>query len=187
MLKVLKRCFEINLDEYENIGFSLEINKVVLGVCIALVAGVVFLHVFRGNVRLTIVQLMRHGAKCEDDARTLKELGLGDSRVIKRLLSKDNVLTKTVARVGEVKYDYETYVKMDKKARAEAERIDFSVAKFYVKEDEATRAAFISERYVTSPIRCAVSCLFVVIMTVIVIACMPGILSVVDALIGKMK
>ena len=30
ILEILKICFEFNLDKYENIGFSWEINKVVL-------------------------------------------------------------------------------------------------------------------------------------------------------------
>ena len=34
---------------------------------------------------------------------------------------KDNVLTKTVALVGAVKYDYETYAKVDKR-RTEVEK-----------------------------------------------------------------
>ena len=31
MSEILKKAFEINLNDYENINFNLEINKVVLG------------------------------------------------------------------------------------------------------------------------------------------------------------
>ena len=64
---------------------------------------------------------MCHGAKSEENAETLSKLRLVDTRVIKWVLSKDNVLTKTVALVGAVKYDYETYAKVDKK-RTEVEK-----------------------------------------------------------------
>ena len=64
---------------------------------------------------------MCHGAKSEENAEIIFKLGLGDSRVIKWGLSKDNVLTKTVALGDVVKYDYETYAKMDKR-RTEVEK-----------------------------------------------------------------
>ena len=119
--------------------------------------GVVFLNVFKG-LRLVIVQLVCHGAKSEENAETLSKLGLGDLRVIKWVLSKDNVLTKTVALVSAVKYDYETYAKMDKR-HTEVEK-KFTVVELYVKKDVATRAAFITERYVVSVVRTAMACAF---------------------------
>lgn len=187
MLEVLKKCFAVNLNEYENINFDLEINVVVLGAFVAVILGVIFLSVYRGSIRVMVVQLTRHGAKDEESAKTLKELGLYDSRITKRLLSGHNVLTSVVGRVGAVKYDYETYMKMSEQERAESEKIEFDFARFYIKEEEANRAGFIVERYNTSLTRTLVSCLFVAILCCCIIACMPGILNVVNELIGKMK
>lgn len=187
MLEGLKKCFDINLNDYENINFSLEINKAVLGAFVAIIVGVIFLNAYRGSMRFMIMQLTRHSATSEENAKTLKELGLSDSRMLKRILSSDNLLTKTVERVGAVKYDYETYKKMSDKERKNAEKIDFDVAKFYIKEDETSRAAFILERYVTSITRTLVSCLFVAIICGCIIACMPGILNVVNELLGNIK
>ena len=41
-----------------------------------------FLNVFK-ELRLVIVQFVCHGAKSEENAKTLSKLGIGDLRVIK--------------------------------------------------------------------------------------------------------
>ena len=184
MLGNIKRTFAINLNDYENIGFSLEINKVIFGACIALIIGVVLLSIQRGSTRLMIMQLTRHGATSEDKAKTLSELGLSDNKILKILLRGHNVLVNTVARVGAVKYDYEAYVAMDKEARKQAEVIDFESAKFYIKEEESDRAAFIVERYTVSLTRTVLSCVLVAIISGCVIACMPSVLSLINGFIG---
>ena len=187
MLDILKKHFSVNLNDYSNINVDLEINKVVLGAFIALIAGVIVLNVYRGNIRLVIMQLMRHNAKDEESAKTLCELGLDKSHAVKKALSKRNVLTRTVTMVGAVEYDYETYKGMSKEARAESEKIDFDSARFYLDPEETYRAEFIIERYNTSIIRTAVICLFFAILCVCTIACMPGILNVVNSLLEKIK
>ena len=187
MLEVLKRCFSVNLNDYEHINFSLEINKVVLGTFVAVMLGVLFLNTFRGSIRMMVMQLTRHGATSEEKAKTLGELGLGNSRIIKKILSSHNVLTRTVARVGAEEYDYDTYVRMSAEERKAAETVDFDEARFYIREDSADRASFIIERYTVSIPRTLVTCAFLVILCGCAIAWMPGILNVVNDLIGKMK
>ena len=187
MIENLKKCFAINLSDYDNINFSLEINKVVLGTCIALIVGIIVLNLTRSNMRLMITQLTRHKATGEESAKTLRELGLADSRIVKRLLSGNNTLSKTVARVGEVKYDYETYKAMDKKARAEAEKIDFESARFYIKESEVTRASFISERYTSTVTGTVLASALVAILGICVIISMPGILDAINELLESVN
>ena len=187
MIGILKRCFEINLEDYENINFGLEINKVVLGTFVAIIVGILVLNAYRGSIRFMVMQLKRHNATDEESAKTLKELGLDSSRILKKLLASQNMLTKTVLRVGAIEYDYETYVKMDKAARREAGRVDFDSARFYINPEEANRAAFIIERYAVSIPRTLATCLFFVILCGCIIACMPGILDVVNGLIGKIN
>jgi hypothetical protein len=187
MLEVLKRCFAVNLNDYENININLQINVVILGTFIAAIFGVVFLHIYRGNIRVTVVQLTRHAATSKESAKTLKELGLNDSRVIKRLLSSHNVLTQVVERAGAVKYDYDSYVKMSKEERTRADEIDFDKARFYIKEEETNRAGFIVERYVTSLPRTLAACTFVAILSGCIIVCMPGILEGINNLLGSIN
>ena len=183
MLEVLKKIFAINLNDYENINVSLEINKVILGSFIAMVLGVVMLDIYRGSTRTVIMQLMRHGAKTKEDAKTLSEIKLGESRIAKKLLSGNNILTRVVSRVGEIEYGYDEYNSLSKEEKKKLEKIDFTTARFYIREESADRAMFITERYVTSVPRTIVSCVFVAIICVCVIACMPEILRLINDLL----
>lgn len=183
MLDVLKRCFSINLNEYENININLEINKVILLAFCALAIGVVFLNVYRGNIRLCVSQLLRHGATDKDSAKTLTELGLADSKTVKFLLSRDTLLTKTVAALGEKKYTYEEYKALNKSERKT--KIDFTSEAFYIREGKTDRARDILEKYVTSSARTVTSCVLIAIVCICVIACMPGILNVINNLLGR--
>jgi len=186
MFEVLKKCFSINLNDYENISFSLEINKVVLGASVAFIIGIILLDTYRGNIRYMIMQLHRHDAYSEDNAKTLSELGLDKARVIKYLLTRDNMLTKMVARVGEKKYSYEEYISLGKKERAKG-KIDFGSAEFYIRENQTDRCAHVIEKYNISPTRTVLACAFVGIVCVCIVACMPGILNIVDNLLEGLK
>jgi hypothetical protein len=183
MFEVLKKIFAINLNDYENINVSLEINKAILGAFIALVVGVIMLDIYRGCTRTVIMQLVRHGAKTKEDAKTLSELKLENSRVTKKLLSGHNMLTRIVARVDEKEYGYDEYKALSKEEKKELEKIDFANARFYIREKSADRAAFITERYVTSVPRTVASCVFVAIICICVIACMPEILRLINNLL----
>jgi hypothetical protein len=103
------------------------------------------------------------------------------------MLSKRNALTAVVARVGAVKYDYETYVKMTKEEREAAEKINFDEARFYIYPEKTHRAAFIVDRYNTSFARTFAECVFLAIVCGCIIACMPGILNVLNNLLGSAK
>lgn len=186
MFDILKKYFTINLNDYESINFDLEINKVVLVAFAAMIVGVVLLNLYRGSMRLLVMQLTRHGAVSEESAKTLKEIGLADHKTVRRLLTGSNMLTKTVAQADKVECDYETYMKMSKAEREALERVDFATARFYIKDDETHRASFIIERYNTSVMRTAMSCVFVAIICGCVIICMPGILSVIDAIVSRL-
>ena len=102
-------------------------------------------------------------------------------------MSRDDLLTKVVARVGEVKYSYEEYKELSKERKKEIEKIDFSTAKFYIREDMSYRSTAIIEKYGTSVGRTVASCVFIFIIAMCVIACMPGILYAVDNLLGNFK
>lgn len=187
MFEVIKRCFNINLNDYENINFDLEINKVIAGASIVLMIAIVLFHIRRGNIRNAVMQLIRHGAFSEENAKTVKELGVEGSSIIKALLSGDNQLTKVVARVGEKQYSYEEYVKLDKKEKEAIDLVDFEVERFYVREGMKDRAWQIVDRYVTSVPRTVAVCIFVSIITFCIIACMPGVLQMIDNLLESAK
>ena len=180
MLGVIEKHFSINLNDYDAIGFNLEINKVVLGTFVALILGVIFLNAYRGNIRIMVMQLTRHNAKSEDSAKTLKELGLHNSKYLKRLLSSDNEMTRIVGRVGEVKYTYEEYKALSKKEKRSRVSIDFDEAKFYLREVETDRIAKVIDKYNVSLMRTVATCVFFAIFCGCIIACMPELLNIIN-------
>ena len=183
MFKILKECFSINLNDYDNIGVNLEINKVVFGTFIALIVGVIFLNVYRGNIKLVVTQLTRHNAKCEDGAKTLSDIGLNNNKIIKWLLSKENFLTKIVGRKGEKKFEYEEYKALSNKERIEAEKFDIDEAEFYIREEQSDLAAGVMEKYGTSVQNTVMTCLLIAIVSICIIVCMPEILEIVNNLL----
>lgn len=187
MLEVLKKCFSVNLNDYENIGFSLEINKVLVGAFGALIVGVILLNLYRASIRLTVMQLTRHGATDEESAKTLRELGLDSRKSVKRLLGADNMLTKIVGAVGKKEYTYEEYRALSKEEREKTDKMDFDTERFYIRKEQSNRATFVMERYITSPARTALVCVFIGLVLFCLIACMPGILNVIDSVIGSIR
>ena len=180
-------CFHINLKDYENIGFDLEICKVILVGFIALSVGIVILNVYRKNIRFMVMQLIRHGAVDSDTSKTLEDIGLHNNRILKWLLTRDGMLKKVVGRVGEPTYTYEEYIALDNKTKKENEKVDFSSASFYIREDKRERADEICERYDAGIVKIILSCVFIAITYVCLLALMPQILSWVNSLIGKLK
>ena len=185
MIEVFKRCFSVNLNEYENINIDLEINKVITLTFAVFGVLVVFLNLYRGNMRLVTSQLLRHGAKNEETAKTLGEIGLGNLKMARFLLAGDTLLTKIVGRVGEKRCTYEEYKKLSKEERND--KIDFESAKFYVREGQTDRAKNISEKYSSSVVRTIVTCVLIGIVCICIIACMPGILNIINNLLETVK
>lgn len=187
MFSFLKECFSINLNDYENIKFNLEINKVIFGSAVALIVGIVLLGIYRSNIRMVVLQLLRHGANSEESSKSLADIGLEKSFVIKYLLLGKGILTKTVARVGERVYSYDEYITLSKEEKAKNEKVDFDTAKFYIREDGTDMASAIIEKYATSVPRIVFASVFVALICMCVISCMPAILNIVNKLFGSVK
>lgn len=185
MSEILKKAFEINLNDYENINFNLEINKVVLGASIALIIGIILFNTYRAKIRLLVMQLIRHEAYSEESGKTLMELRIDKTFVLKYLLNGNNILTKIVARVGEKHFTYEEYVALSKEERAKAELIDFETAAFYIRDDKKEFALSVVDKYNTSLTKTILAIVFVISMCVCVVFCMPGILNVISNLLKQ--
>ena len=185
MLKIFKDCFSVNLNEYDNFNVSLEINKVILIAFAALIIGIILFNFYRRNIKLAVSQLIRHGAKSEDKAKTLGEIGLGNVTPIKRMLLGENLLTRIVARVGERRYEYDEYKALTKEEKEKISTVDFATAKFYIREDKLALADNVAARYNSSVLNTVISCVFAAIVCVCLIACMPGILNLINNVIGS--
>ena len=181
----LRRCLNTNLNDYENIGIKLEINKVMIFAFVIFGVMMVVLSVYRKNMRDLVMQLMRHEAYDEESARTLEELKLNGNFVITYILTHSDMLKKIVERVGKKQYTYEEYKALSKKEREESESIDFTTAKFYITESQLDRARHIKEKYVVDRTRLIVACVFLFVVYIALAAAMPEILNVINNLLAK--
>lgn len=185
MFKIFKEWFSVNLNDYDNIGVNLEINKVIFGAVIALIIGVIFLDLYRANIKLMVTQLTRHNAKNEDDAKTLSSIGLNNNKIIRWLLTKENFLTKIVGRKGEKKFEYEEYKTLSNKERIEAGKFDIETAEFYIREDKSDLAAGVMEKYGASVQSTVMTCVLIAIVSICIIACMPEMLEMINNLLRR--
>lgn len=207
-----KNYLSINLNEYENIGMNLPIVKLLLVVAVAFIVAIIIINYSKSNLYLMVKQLMRHGALGEDSAKTLGELKLSDKRGIKRALAFSSQMRSIVATVGEEKMSYEEYLEK-KKALREAKRaenkggffkrlwaaavgffytrdeilfaeIDFSAARFYIKEEGKNRASKIYNSNDITPIRTAFTCVLVALFFIGLMFAMPEVLNWINSLLA---
>lgn len=187
MLEFFKKIFSVNLNEYSYININLEINKVVLAATAAFIIGIVIMSNYRRNVRTVALQLTRHGAESEETSKTLAELGLGSNKAIIKLLSPGAMLTKFVARVGEVTNNYEDYVTMSKEEKKNLEKIDYNEARFYIREEHRAKIEDFVGKYDVSIQSIVVSCVLVGVIGISVILAMPEILNTINSIIKSVK
>ncbi len=186
-MNYLKQAFFVNFSDYENLGFNLPINIILLiffaGMCIGLAA----LDFNRKYMRLAVRQLLRHEAVGEGKAVTLEELGLSGSRIVKLFLSGSGQLSRIVKRAGASEYTYEEYVALQKSKKLKKEKIDFSSAKFYIDPSMLDRANTINDCYRTSVLKTVFACLFIVILYFCLMMAMPEILNLLNNMAGWIK
>lgn len=187
MIEFIRNCLSLNLNDYENIGIDFEINKLVLLVMLAFCVAAVFLSFYRGTIRLVVMQLIRHDAYDENNAKTLRSIGLGDNKMAKYMLKGDNLLTKVVRRVGEVRYSYEEYMEKKKAKTLDKENINVDEASFYIDPEMRERADIISEKYVTSVYRTIMSIVLIVAIGICIILIMPEMLNLINILLNNIK
>ena len=183
MLSLFKECFSVNLNEYENIGINLEINKVIVLAFAAMIVGIVLFNMYRQNIKLVVSQLIRHGAVSEESAKTLNEIGLKEHKAAKRMLLGDNLLTRIVDRCGKKRYEYDEYKALSKEEKERISTVDFSEARFYIKKEQRAFAEGVVSNYGTSLMNTVISCVFAVVICVCLIACMPGILNIINRML----
>lgn len=207
-----KNYLSLNLNEYENIGMNLPIVKLLLAVAVAFIVAIIIINYSKRNLYLMVKQLMRHGAMGEESAKTLSELKLNEIRGIKRALVNSSQMKSIVGTVGEEKLSYEEYLEK-KRAIREAKKaedkggffkrvgsvilgffytkdealfseIDFSAARFYIKEEGKGRASKIYNSSEITPLRTAFTCVFIGLFFVGLMFAMPEALNWINSLLA---
>ncbi|MBQ8322108.1 MAG: hypothetical protein IJX92_07070 [Clostridia bacterium] len=183
MYSFYKKYFLINLKDYPNLNLDLEINVLLFYFLIGILVSTVIINYRRQKMQSLLRQLVRHEATDEQRARSLREIKF-DTKVIRYLLSREGQLTKMVSHVGEKKYTYEEYIALTKSKSLKEEKINFDVARFYIKPDGLDRAKRIIESGNYSLLNTLLLCLLVVAIYICIALLMPAILSFFNNLLG---
>lgn len=185
--KFLYDYFFLNLKDYPNININFEINVFLLILTLALGVTFVMVSIYRGAMQNIVLQLTRHEAVGEGNAKTLNSLGLGDDFITRMLLSGEGQLSKIVGRVGEPTYTYEEYIDLSKKGKLENEKIDFTAAEFYIRDGESSldRAKYIINNYNSSIVRPILYGVGFLALYVCIALLMPELLTILDGWLGS--
>ena len=181
-MELYEKYFSINLKDYSNIGLDFEINKLLLAFLIAIIASIIAVSIIRSAMHTIIKALTRHEATSEENAKTLKEIGL-DSFIYKKILKSNSQLRRVVAITGETKYTYEEYSALIKK-RGFKDEIDFNEAKIYIKDNEKKGAGKIFDMKKPTLVETVLLCLLMVAISVCLMLFMPTILLTVNNWLG---
>ena len=196
MKEFYTRFFLINTNEYYNLGADLWINKLLFILMPIVVLIWVGYHLVRNNTFLIVKRLAKRDAMSEGNAKTLAELGLGDRKILKWMLSGDGRITRLVKRKGAPVYTYEEYVEAQKRRKKKStdgaldpgkEKIDFETAEFYLDGTQSERITKICASYEVRPRHTVIMCIGIVVTFVIVMLLMHEILTGLDWLVGSIK
>ena len=162
--KMVENYFFLNLNEYFD-GVSFPINLFILsfsvGVCIAIFFASVH-NIYTYNI---LRQLIRHEAWDAQSAKTLTQLHVKPSYMLRSALSRRGQLTSMVKMVTD-----------GTDIDAKNAKIDFSTAKFYIGEGK-DRAKRISEGTRPTYLNAILFSSFIIIVSLIVSILMPEILA----------
>ena len=173
----------LDFSDYTNIKISFPIGLVTVFLCIALCV-MVFLVSYKEATNAKIAtQLLRHDAKSEDTAVSLKKLRLTEKRY-KKALSGTGKLTKMVARVGYTRPTYEEYV-----SAKENEKKDFFPPitdddKIYIAQEAMESAELLANTDRSTVVKPIILSAVILVVFSLLFIFMPDILNAVNSWIG---
>lgn len=173
----------LNLNEFENIGIDIYINILFFALAVVLILFAFFFDYSRGITYLTVKQLVRHGAKDKESAKTLSELGLSKNRFVKFMLSGANELTRIVLRTAAPEIDYDAFVKLSRDEKKKLFLIDFDTETFYLSNESKERTDKILSRYEFSLPRFLAFAVFVILIWGVVCAFSYEIFAYINSII----
>lgn len=185
MYEFYKKYFLLNLKDYPSLGIDLYITVILFIFSLVFIAVTIIVNFRRAKMELLLRQLKRRDALNEESAKTLKELRLGGF-VFHRLLSVEGQLTKLVGRVGEVKYSYKEYIDLLKKRGAKkSEKIDFSTARFYIRDVKNPRTIKLLENDSPTILNTILLCVLIIAIFVCLALLLPGLMGMINDFIAS--
>ncbi len=185
-MEFFKKIFSVNLKDYSNIAVDFPIN-IFLGIIAVSIAILGFVIGAKNSATaLSVKQLLRHGAFGEENAKSLKELGLHNSRGARRALSGEGRLRRTVKRAGEKALTFEEYSALSRKERKAALKgISLEESKFYIEEERRADAEHIFKTLDTSPIKSLLGALLIISISFVLMIFMSDILTLLNEVMAK--
>lgn len=195
MLEFYRNYLSINLNDYENIGINFEISKVLFGILVGIIIASILVGWQRNSMLVLVKRLKRRDCISEDSAKTLDELGI-NSLGVRTLISTSSRVRRIVGRVGEKEYTYEEYTALMKKKnrkkkgdseqeeRLPSDKIDFSLSKFYLKDEQGEDTENILDKKNSSLLNTILMCVLLVSIYTILLFLMPDILEFINSLLG---
>lgn len=171
--ELLKEYITLNLGDYfEGADFPITIFilSIAVGICIACV----FITIHKRNMTFMIKALTRYKAYSEDSAKTISELKIKPGFFLKGSLSRRSQLSSIVGMVGG--YPYE-------KEGADRARIDFTKAKFFIKQSESSRATKLSDTAAPSYLNTALGCVLILMIFLTLSLFLPRILEFITGIL----
>ena len=165
--ETLKNYLFSNLDYYFE-GCDFQINVFLLGLALGMCVAAFLITLWKRNLSNIVRQLTRHSAFSEDSAKTLSELNIKTSFIVKSSLSRRGQLSAVIAMTGGFPFER-------KAEGAKEEKINFDTASFYIKNRD--RAERINEEKFPSYLNTALASILVLMLTVILTLFVPDILT----------
>ena len=194
----------IKLNDYNGFESELQINKLLFFVFLGICAACIIITYHNSTATLVLRKLTRVGAFGEEKGKNLSDIGLGDSRAVKRLLANKSGALKSLISIKDAKsLTFEEYTELenekkllrglskeDKKKKLSeineklSPTINFSEALFYIPEDKKDASErFISDKS-TTLMKGLLSCGILIAAYLVIVLVSPSLLSWISNIIS---
>lgn len=198
-MRFLKNFYDnyicINLKDYQGFDVDLEINKLLFFIFLGISVACFFISYHQQNMLLLLKKLFRSESFGEANAKTFAELGLSSNNAVKGLVLKNSgPIKRVVSVIGKKTLSYEEYIAIEKAKKIAKQtkteyadndiepEIDFSVARFYIAEENRVYAERAYSNNNTSYVKATLSCAMFFVFYLVVVLLMPVILNVASSM-----
>lgn len=139
-MNFIKDFLSLNLSQFENFGVNFPIGAFLAFFSLAMCVAFFIYNYQKRYTAFILKQLIRHSATSAETAKTLKDLHLENNLYLKSALSGGGQLAHLVKSAENLKPTYEEYISNSKKRGFKENKIDFADAKFYISEEQMSKA-----------------------------------------------
>lgn len=182
MQKFIDKYINLNLKDYENLGFDLEITKLIALVFLGIMIAAVTMNIIKMWRATIIKSLLRHECTSEESAKTLGELRISSRIASLVAFSEGGRLRKILKRVGEVEYSYEEYVKLQREKK-KPEKQDPKATPLYIPKEKLDEAKRIFDKGAPTVLDSVLICVLLLALYICLVFVMPSLLSLINSML----